>query len=348
MVLPIKSHAYSMPLVNAATALGRALCELSNTLCHAESPASTNARASRYWYLVPSAMPYFKQIAATCYTCKKILQRRHTNIIAPLRSIGTVSLTEGRNLMIDVAGPWLLFCKPRSSQAVTRAAGRTKRDQIKFFVLVTVCMFSHSVECTVLDSMHMGSLQSALKQIMLSHGWSTKELSLMLAAENTIEELQQLEEKKDDDKYNQEREDNLDPAVASIIMDNLQQSRFKIRPSKGKALYKQSTVESMIKSFNKVIKESLLPTIEGMTATSFIRAVQMSTSTLNLRPVILLPPDSRKSGELTCISPQALHGPDHAEWQGLGGANSTPASWLLWPASKKRLSEHGDYTTQGD
>ena len=55
-----------------------------------------------------------------------------------------------------------------------------------------------------------------------------------------------------------------------------------------------------------------------MTAISFTRAVQMSTSTLNLRPVILLPPGSSNPGELTCVSPQALRGPDHAEWQGAG------------------------------
>ena len=65
-------------------------------------------------------------------------------------------------------------------------------------------MFSHHVECSVLDSMHTGSLQSALKQIMLSHGWSTKELyldpgsSLEPAAESTIAELQQLGEAEED------------------------------------------------------------------------------------------------------------------------------------------------------
>ena len=185
-----ESHAYSVPLVNPARPA---------TTC------ASNARASIYLYLIPSGMPVFKQIEASCYKCTKILQRRGTDIVAPLRSIGTNSLVEGQNLMLDVAGPWLLFCKPRYSQAVTRAAGRTKRDQIKLFVLVTVYMFSHRVECAVIDSMHTGSLQSALKQIMLSHGWSTKELSLdpgsslVPAAENTIEELQQLGEAEEDD-----------------------------------------------------------------------------------------------------------------------------------------------------
>ena len=87
MVLPIQSHAYSVPLVNLATALGRALCE---------SPASTNARASRYWHLVPSAMPVFKQIADSCYTCAKIQRHRGMDIIAPLQSIGTTSLVKGK------------------------------------------------------------------------------------------------------------------------------------------------------------------------------------------------------------------------------------------------------------
>ena len=82
MVLPIQSHGYSVPLVNPATALGRALCETSYALCHAESAASTNARASRYWYFIPSVMPVFKQIAASYYTCTKILQRRGTDIVS--------------------------------------------------------------------------------------------------------------------------------------------------------------------------------------------------------------------------------------------------------------------------
>ena len=138
---------------------------------------------------------------------------------------------------------------------------------MKLFILVTVCMFSNRVECAMLDNMHTGSLQSALNQIMLSHGWSTKELSLnpgsslVPPAENTIEELQQLGEAENYDIDNQEREDNLDPAIRAEIMNNLRQSGFKIRPPRAKALYKQSTVESTIKSFKKIMKASLLPTI---------------------------------------------------------------------------------------
>ena len=195
---------------------------------------------------------------------------------------------------------------------------------MKLFILVTVCMFSNRVECAMLDNMHTGSLQSALNQIMLSHGWSTKELSLnpgsslVPPAENTIEELQQLGEAENYDIDNQEREDNLDPAIRAEIMNNLRQSGFKIRPPRAKASYKQSTVESTIKSFKQVMKASLLPTIEGMTAPSFTKAVQMSTYTLNLRPVILLPLGASHPGELTCVSPQALRGPNHAEWLATG------------------------------
>ena len=42
-----ESHAYSVPLVNPAIALGQAVCETSHDIFHAESAASTNARASR-------------------------------------------------------------------------------------------------------------------------------------------------------------------------------------------------------------------------------------------------------------------------------------------------------------
>ena len=80
--------------------------------------------------------------------------------------------------MIDVCGPYLMYTKPRASQAVTRAAAKTRRDQLKLFVLLGICMYSHRVEAAVLDSMRTGSLQSGLNQIMGNNGWSTVQLSL--------------------------------------------------------------------------------------------------------------------------------------------------------------------------
>ena len=51
----------------------------------------------------------------------------------------------------------------------------------------------------------------------------------------------------------------------------------------------------------------------------------MSTSTLILRLVILLPPGSSNPGELTCVSPQALCGPTMLSGDGLGVASTTLA-----------------------
>ena len=81
--------------------------------------------------------------------------------------------------------------------------------------------------------------------------------------------------------------------------------------------YKQSNIESSVKSVKKILKASFLPGMAGMTGTSFTRVIQLSVSMINLRPVILLPYDAAKPGELTVLSPQALRGPDHAQYVAL-------------------------------
>jgi hypothetical protein len=74
VVVPeVQRAAYSVPLLAPTSALGRSTAEEIHNICHAESAASTNARGSRYFYWLPSAMPYLKHLADTC---RKLLQKK--------------------------------------------------------------------------------------------------------------------------------------------------------------------------------------------------------------------------------------------------------------------------------
>ena len=119
-------------------------------------------------------------------------------------------------------------------QAFPTATRGGRRDTVKLYVLLSVCMYSHRISAAVLDSMNTESLVSGL---------------------NTIK---------------------------------------------------------------RILKASFLPSIDGMTQISFVRAVQMSVHTVNLHPVCLLPHDAATPGELNAVSPTALRGPDSAGWPALG------------------------------
>ena len=184
VVLPeVQRAAYSVPLLTPTSALGRSTAEEVHDMCYGESASSTNARASIYWYYIPRNLPYFKHLADSCYKCRKILQRRGRDVIAPLRSLGVDTLLEGNSLMVNCCGRLTLLCKPRGV-STTREAARTGRDRIKLYMLL-----SHRI------LMHTDSLTSALHQIMMEHGWHTHDLafdagsSLVPAIENTVDEL---------------------------------------------------------------------------------------------------------------------------------------------------------------
>ena len=73
--------AYSVPLLSPTSALGRSTAQEVHDMCHSESAASTNARGSRWFYWLPSAMPYLKHLRDSCYTCRKLLQKKGKDII---------------------------------------------------------------------------------------------------------------------------------------------------------------------------------------------------------------------------------------------------------------------------
>ena len=178
-------------------------------------------------------------------------------------------------------------------------------------------MYSHGVSAAVMDSMTTDSLISALKIIMMEHGYPTRHLSfdvgssLIPAAEATAEAVEAAYDEEEEEEY--VKDDNkLDPATAAAVVKDLKKAGFKLRQTYSKVSYKQSNIESSVKSVKKILKASFLPGMAGMTGTSFTGVIQLSVSTINLRPVILLPYDAAKPEELTVLSPQSLRGPDHA------------------------------------
>ena len=199
VVLPeVQSTAYNVPLLSPTTALGRSAPEAVHDMCHSKSAATTNAKSSRYFYFSPGNLKYFKYVREACYTCRKISQRHGRVVIAPLHNIGISDMIEGVNLIIDTLGPYHL--KTRPFMPVTRETARTRRDTVKLYVLLSVCMYSHRISAAVLDSIITDLLVTGLRCIMMEHGWHTKKLDfdvgsfLVPAAAATAEAAIDLEE----------------------------------------------------------------------------------------------------------------------------------------------------------
>ena len=88
----------------------------------------------------------------------------------------------------------------------------------------------------------------------------------------------------------------------------------------GSSSWRQSNIESPIRSFKKILKASLLPGLPGITSVSFARVVQLSAATMNPCSICILPYAAARPGELLCASPQSHRGPDHAQWTSMGAA----------------------------
>ena len=170
--------------------------------------------------------------------------------------------------------------------------------------------------------MTTASLTGALHQIVLEQGWRPSELSfdagssLIPAASQAAQGIHDAAGEDGEEDSGDQHE--LDQVAAEEVVRNLKETGYKLKVPRAKASYRQSNVESSIKSFKKILKASFLPGLPGMTLCSFNRVVQMSCHVMNLRPVCLLPYSSARPRELNCVSPQALRGPSHAEWTSMG------------------------------
>ena len=203
-------------------------------------------------FYIPFKLPYFKFLLDSCYTCRKLLQKRGHDVIAPLRSIRETDLVEGRGIMVDTCGPFVLLTKPKA--AVTRETARSRRDTVKLYILISICMYSHNISAAIIDSMNTDLLLSDLHTGVLEHGRTTKSLafdagsSLIPAAAATAATAAAAEEF-----HNSEEEDHdslQNSATGATVVNNLREAGFTLRPPCSKASYKQSSVESSNKSYH--------------------------------------------------------------------------------------------------
>ena len=183
-------------------------------------------------------------------------------------------MVEGAVLMLDVAGPYMLKARPNI---------RGKVDKVKVHLLLSICLFSHRISVAVLDSMTTSSLTGAIGQIVLENGWKPQELafdagsSLVPAAAAAARGIHnQADDDDDDGEEGAQQPYELGQAAAAEVVRNLGLSGYRLRPVRAKASYRQSSVESSIGSFKRILKSSFLPGLPGMTVCSFHRAVSQS------------------------------------------------------------------------
>jgi len=196
-------------------------------------------------------------------------------------------MIEGAVLMLDVAGPFMLKARPKD---------RGGANKVKVYILLTICLFSHRIAVAILDSMNTSSLTGAIHAQVLENGWKPQQLafdagsSLVPAAAAAAEGIHHRAGDDDEDgEGGAHQQYELGQAAAAEVVRNLEMSGYRLKPPRSKASYRQSSVESSIGSFKKILLSSFLPGLPGMTVCTFHRAVQMSVALMNLRPVVLIP-----------------------------------------------------------
>ena len=253
----VQANQYVVPVLNPASALGLSAAQDVHDQRHGESPASSNARASRSYHFMPTGMSTFKALRESCFTCRRIVQRRGKNVISPLTHLGETSMVEGAVLMLDVAGPYMLKARPNI---------RGKVEKVKVHLLLSICLFSHRISAAVMDSMTTSSLTGAIGQIVLENGWKPTSLvfdagsSLVPAAAAAARGIHdQAGDDDNDDEEGTQQPYELGRAAAAEVVRNLGLSGYRLRPVRAKASYRQSSVESSIGSFKRILKRSFLP-----------------------------------------------------------------------------------------
>ena len=109
----------------------------------------------------------------------------------------------------------------------------------------------------------------------MEHGYKTKHLafdagsSLLPAAAITAVAAAEHDDNEETDHDDLQDVHELDPDTAAAMVSNLKEAGFTLRPHYSKASYRQSSVESSIKSVKRILKASFLPGLQGMTAITF-------------------------------------------------------------------------------
>ena len=356
---------YMVPLMAGHTALAKATMEEIHDEFHGDSPASANARYSRYFYTASGSLAYFRQLKQKCFSCRRVNARRGKDVISQMRRIHKDDMQEGISVMVDVAGPWLVHLNPNQvDRAATRSARRTR---VKRWALLAICTFSHRIEVAELDSMSTGSLMTTLAEIQRANGWVVKRLaldpgsSLLPAAVDTARHFQQEEDNNEQAELEDNKNDSaplltpeesteLPPQEAAALLAGLKEQGITIRTPFTKASWRQGQIESSIKTFKRTLAASLMPgTSSPLTVCSFGRCIRMSANMMNLRPIVLLPSDPANSepGELLLASPTSLRGPSNCAWMPLAaGRDYKGQAALIQQQQIKFRANHVKHTVR--
>jgi hypothetical protein len=117
---------YMVPILSPRSALGQAAAQQIHDETCGSSPASAQARASRYVYYSPPAGNLFKELKHKCFKCRRNRMVKGRDLINPLRHLANATMVPGLSLQIDVAGPFLV--KTKSKQAIQTRQEREKKD----------------------------------------------------------------------------------------------------------------------------------------------------------------------------------------------------------------------------
>ena len=157
---------------------------------------------------------------------------------------------------------------------------------------------------------------------------SSKRCSRVPALSDSLP-ITELEELKADPEEGHVNPGEMDPGESVTLVQNLRDSGFKIRTPFSKASYRQASVESSIRIFQRTLKLSVLPGETPLTAISFSKCVKLSTQMLNLRPICIIPSAAGNPDKLKSVSPATLHSPDSATWIPLGAARKYKGQMAL-------------------
>ena len=154
-------------ILSPRSALGQAAAQQIHDETCCSSPASAQARASRYFYFCPPAGNLFKELQQKCFKCRRLRMIKGRDLINPLRHLSDATMVPGLSLQFDVAGPWLVKTKSKQATLQTRQERKEKRSTTKMWILLAVDYFTSKLEVSPLEDMTTGSISAAIQDIHL-------------------------------------------------------------------------------------------------------------------------------------------------------------------------------------
>ena len=122
-----QESSYMVPILSPRSALGQAAAQQIHDETCGSSPASAQARASRYFYFCPPAGNLFKELQQKCFKCRRLRMIKGRDLINPLRHLSDATMVPGLSLQFDIAGPWLVKTKSKQATLLTRQEEKEKK-----------------------------------------------------------------------------------------------------------------------------------------------------------------------------------------------------------------------------